>query len=69
MILGNVGTHVCFRIGPEDARILGEDFSPEFDGLDLTNLPNHNCYVRLLVHGDVARPFSGKTLEALWRGV
>ena len=66
-ILGNVGTLVCFRIGPEDALILGRQFEPEFEGLDLTNLPNYNCYVRLLVHGEVARPFSAKTLEPLWR--
>jgi len=66
-ILGNVGTLVCFRIGPEDARILGGEFAPEFESLDLTNLPNHNCYVRLLVHGEVARPFSARTLEPLWK--
>ena len=66
-VLGNVGTLVCFRIGPEDARILGEYFSPEFESLDLTNLPNRNVYVRLLVHGEVARPFSATTLEPLWK--
>jgi hypothetical protein len=66
-ILGNVGTLVCFRIGPEDALILGRQFEPEFENLDLTNLSNHACYVRLLVHGEVARPFSATTLEPLWR--
>ena len=66
-ILGNVGTLVCFRIGPEDALTLGRQFEPEFEGLDLTNLPNRSCYVRLLVHGEVARPFSATTIEPLWR--
>lgn len=67
-ILGNVGTLLCFRIGPEDARILGAEFAPEFAELDLVNLPNRSCYVRLLVHGEPARPFSATTLEPLWRG-
>jgi len=66
-VLGNVGTLVCFRVGPEDARILGSQFAPEFEELDLSNLPNHSCYVRLLVHGEVARPFSATTLEPLWK--
>jgi hypothetical protein len=66
-ILGNVGTLVCFRIGPEDARILERQFNPEFEALDLVNLPNHSCYVRLLVRGEVARPFSATTLEPLWK--
>lgn len=66
-ILGNVGSLIAFRIGPEDARILERQFSPEFTGDDLVNLPNHDVYVRLLVQGEVARPFSATTLEPLWR--
>ncbi len=66
-VLGNVGTLVCFRIGPEDALVLGRRFEPEFEGLDLTGLPNYDCYVRLLVHGEPVRPFSARTLEPLWR--
>jgi hypothetical protein len=66
-ILGNVGTIVCFRIGPEDALILERQFEPEFGKYDLTNLPNRSCYVRMLVHGEVARPFSASTLSPLWR--
>ncbi len=62
-ILGNVGTLVSFRVGPTDARILAQEFAPEFEASDLTNLPNHDIYVRLMVDGSVTRPFSGETLK------
>jgi len=67
-ILGNVGTMISFRIGPEDARLLARQFAPEVDEYDLVNLPNHYVYVRLLVRGEIARPFSAHALEPLWKG-
>lgn len=65
-ILGNVGSLAAFRIGSEDARALGRQFAPEFVDLDLVRLPNHNCYVRLLVCGESTLPFSARTLAPLW---
>jgi type IV secretory pathway TraG/TraD family ATPase VirD4 len=62
-ILGNVGTLITFRVGPTDARILAQEFAPEFEASDLTNLPNHEIYVRLMVDGSVSRPFSGETVK------
>jgi hypothetical protein len=62
-ILGNVGTLVSFRVGPTDARILSQEFAPEFEASDLTSLPNHEIYVRLIVEGTVTRPFSGDTVK------
>ena len=62
-ILGNVGTLISFRVGPTDARILAQEFAPEFEASDLTNLPNHEIYVRLMVDGSVTRPFSGETVK------
>jgi type IV secretory pathway TraG/TraD family ATPase VirD4 len=62
-ILGNVGTLVSFRVGPTDARILSREFAPEFSTADLTSLPNHEIYVRLMVDGSIARPFSGEALK------
>lgn len=62
-ILGSVGTLVAFRVGPADAEILEGHFAPEIGEQDLLNLPNHAFYVRLLVDGAAARPFSGETLE------
>lgn len=66
-ILGNVGSVMSLRVGAEDARLLQRLFTPEFDAQDLAYLPNHNAYVRLLVHGKATRPFSARTLEPLWR--
>jgi len=41
-ILGNVGTIISFRVGPEDADILEKEFCPEFSASDLLNLPNRS---------------------------
>jgi hypothetical protein len=62
-VLGNVGTIVCFRVGPEDARVIAREFEPVFSPLDLVNLPNWNVYVKLMIDGVPARPFSATTLS------
>ena len=61
-ILGNVGTVVCFRVGPADAEILEREFHPVFSETDLTNLPNHAIYLRLMIDGAVSLPFSAETI-------
>ena len=35
---------------------------PKFEVVDLLNLPRFHAYVRLLIDGDVSRPFSATTL-------
>ncbi len=65
-ILGNAGSLISFRIGPEDAPTLGRQFAPEFEAVDMVRLPNHDCYVRLLVRGESTLPFSATTLPPLW---
>lgn len=62
-ILGNVGTLISFRLGVSDAHLLEREFSPEFSALDLMSLPNYNIYLKLIVEGNVSRPFSAKTLQ------
>jgi hypothetical protein len=61
-IMGNVGNMVVFRVGPPDARYLHQYFSPEFEDLDLMNLPNYNIYLRVMFEGQLSRPFSAETL-------
>jgi type IV secretory pathway TraG/TraD family ATPase VirD4 len=61
-IMGNVGTLVSFRVGPRDADFLAKEFSPQFKGLDLVNLPNFSIYLRLMIDGAVSPPFSAATL-------
>lgn len=63
-VLGNAGTIVSFRVGPEDAVILAAEFQPTFDVLDLLNLPNRSIYLKLMIDGAPSRPFSANTMAA-----
>lgn len=60
-ILGNVGTLVCFRLGPEDAMRLEQEFLPVFHRFDLMNLPNWVACVRALRRGQQVKPFTLET--------
>jgi len=62
-VLGNAGTLISFRVGPEDARILAQEFQPTFVVEDLLNLPNRRFYLRLMIDGSPSRPFSAVTLD------
>lgn len=62
-VLGNVGTLISFRLGPEDAHIIGREFEPTFASEDLVNLPNHNIYVKLMIDRAPSKPFSATTLH------
>lgn len=62
-VLGNVGTLISFRVGPEDARVLARHFEPVFEPPDLIGLPNHQVYLRLMIDGTPSRPFSANTLH------
>lgn len=57
-VFGNVGTLICFRVGPDDAKYLETHFSPVFSESDLANIDNQNAYVKLLVKGKYPPPFS-----------
>lgn len=61
-VLGNAGTLVSFRIGPEDAMVLEREFQPVFGTLDLLNLANQDFYLKLMIDGTPSRPFSAQTL-------
>jgi hypothetical protein len=60
-VLANAGTLVTFRLGPEDAGLIGREMQPLFETLDLLNLPNHHFYVKLMIDGMPSRPFSART--------
>lgn len=63
-VLGNTGTIITFRLGAEDAQLLEKEFSPELSALDLTTLPNYHIYLKVMVDGEVTRPFSAHTIKA-----
>lgn len=61
-VLGNAGTIVSFRVGPEDATNLASEFQPKFEVLDLLNLPNRSIYLKLMIDGTPSQPFSADTI-------
>jgi hypothetical protein len=62
-VLGNVGTLLSLRLGPEDAQMIGREFEPVFVPEDLVNLPNHDIYLKLMIDGTPSKPFSATTLH------
>jgi hypothetical protein len=61
-ILGNIGTLVAFRVGVRDAKLLADEFFPEFSIEDFVNLRAHQIYVRLMIDSVVCRGFSARTI-------
>jgi hypothetical protein len=67
-VFGNVGSLLAFRIGVQDAETLEKQFAPTFDSNDLVNVENLNCYAKLLIGGQPARPFAMRILGTSWTG-
>lgn len=63
-VFGNVGSIISFRIGAQDAATLVKQFEPVFTEGDLVNIDNFNAYVKLLIHGQTAKPFNVRTRRA-----
>jgi DNA helicase HerA-like ATPase len=63
-VMGNVGTVIAFRVGPEDARALSRHFEG-VDEIDLQNLPNQHLFVRMMIDGEPSRAFSGTAIRHL----
>ncbi|NQU83131.1 MAG: TraM recognition domain-containing protein, partial [Parcubacteria group bacterium] len=57
-VFGNVGNIVSFRVGPEDGEFMEQQFTPVFTKHDLMNVSNFNAYVKLIIGGQVSRPFN-----------
>ncbi|MDP2933311.1 MAG: type IV secretion system DNA-binding domain-containing protein [bacterium] len=61
-VFGNVGTMACFRIGVEDAEVMGKEFSPVFSEFDVINIDRFQAYIKLMINGTASRPFNMATL-------
>lgn len=57
-IFGNCGTLMTYRVGVQDASILGKEFEPVFNENDLANVPAQNIYVKSIINGTPVPPFS-----------
>jgi hypothetical protein len=62
-VLGNAGTLISFRVGPEDAAVLEKEFQPKFGVQDLLNLPNRSIYPKLMIDGAPSQSFSAEGLD------
>lgn len=62
-VLGNAGTMISFRVGPEDAAVLAKEFQPKFDVQDILNLPNRNIFLKLMIGGAPSQSFSAETVS------
>ncbi len=60
-VLGNVGTHISFRVDTIDAKVMTEKMYPVFSVEDFVNLPNFNIYLTLMIDGSPSKPFSAVT--------
>lgn len=59
-IMGNVGNMVAFRVGALDAPTIATQL-PGVTTEDLTSLPNHEAYTRIMIDGAKSKPFSMHT--------
>ena len=62
-VFGNVGSMVTFRVGAEDANVIGKYFAPVFEPDDLIKIDNRSCFVSMSIDGNKTLPFSAKTLQ------
>ena len=61
-VFGNIGTLICFGIGPTDARFLEREFTPAFLENDLINLGRFEMYLKLQIDDTASSPFSARSL-------
>ena len=62
-IVGNVGTFLVFRLGHEDAGVIGETLQPYFSARDIIGLPNWQGYARMQLGNEATPPFSFRTFK------
>ena len=63
-VLGNIGSMITFRLGLADAKVMAQEFYPEFSTEDFTSLAHYDIYLRLLINGKVSKPFSATTISS-----
>ncbi len=64
-IMGNVATGVVFRVGGDDAFSMEKEMTPVFKAKDMLNLGVREFYIKMMIDGGIADPFSAETLKIL----
>ena len=62
-IVGNVGTFLVFRLGHEDASVIGATLEPYFSARDIIVLPNWQGYASMQLGNEATPPFSFRTFK------
>lgn len=62
-VFGNVGSMIGFRVGAEDANVIGKYFAPSFEPDDMIKLNNRHGFISMVIDGNKTLPFSAKTLQ------
>jgi len=57
-VLGNVGTMMCYKIGAQDAEIMGKEMAPNFTEQDLVNIDKYKAVMKLSIDTQPSTPFS-----------
>ncbi len=61
-VLGNVGSRMYFRVGAEDARVLGPTVEPIYTAADLMTLPAYHAIAIVTARGQELTPFLARML-------
>ncbi|MFH1712457.1 MAG: type IV secretion system DNA-binding domain-containing protein [Patescibacteria group bacterium] len=61
-VLGNVGSMLVARVGPEDTETLGQVFEPTFSPYDLMNTDKFTWNAKLIIGNAQAKPFTLKAV-------
>lgn len=64
-VFGNIGSLLCFTVGPTDAVYLEKEFTPTFLAPDLVNLGRHEVYMKLQIDDMMSLPFSARSLPPM----
>jgi hypothetical protein len=59
-VLGNIGSYLVAKVGPDDTDVLGKIFEPVFSPYDLMNAPAWTWSAKVLVNGNQEKPFTLK---------
>ena len=66
-VFGNVGSLVSFRVGADDAEVVGRQLAGAYSAGHVASLDRHEVVARLLVDGGRQRAFHGRTHAPLGR--
>lgn len=65
-VFGNVGSKIILRVGMDDAEVFEKELAPTFTKNDLANLKAGQAYAKLLLNGQVTRPFNMQLVNVPW---